>query len=131
MPNLRDIAEDDLGMTLEDSLYGFGWPINIEDPEGNTDDLNGQSGDIGLTIDPNTGMAVSGREAHVSLRLSSIESSDLEGYPRGQAKTTDKPWIFRFDDINGHPGTFIVRQSQVDREIGVVTCIIEFYKEAP
>jgi len=132
MPNLREIFELDLGLTLEDNVNGYGWPIIVEDPDGNTAPLNGQSGDIGLTIDPNTGVAVSGREAHVALRVSSIEASSLVGLPRGQAKNdTKKPWIFRFEDINGHPGVFMVRQVMPDETGGVITCIIEAYKEAP
>lgn len=127
--NLRDQAELDLSFTLEDAENGFGWPISVEDPEANSADLVGQSGDIGLTIDPDTGQPVTGRLAHISLRISSITASDLVGLPRGIADNKNKkPWKITFNDINGNPFTFLVQESMVDRTFGIVTCTIEFYK---
>ena len=126
--NLRDQAELDLGHVLEDDVHGFGWSITVEDPEAHTADLVGQSGDIGLTIDPDTGQPVTGRLAHVSLRISSINASELVGLPRGVANNTGKPWKIVFNDINGNSYNYIIHDSMVDRTLGIITCIIEFYK---
>jgi len=126
--NLRDQAEQDLSIVLEDDVHGFGWPTTLIDPDGNTADLIGQSGDIGLTIDPDTGQAVTGRLAHIALRISSINDSVLTGLPRGVADNTGKPWKIRFNDINGNVFNYIVHEAMVDRSLGIVTCIIEFIK---
>ena len=128
--NLREMAEQDLSITLEDDVNGFNWPITVEDPDGNTADLIGNSGDIGMTIDPNTGLAVSGRIAHVVLRISSIVAGGLSGLPRGQADKTKKPWKFTFNDLAATSYVFIVRQAMPDRTLGVITCVVEAYKES-
>ena len=125
---LRTIAEQDLGVILEDSVTGFGWPITVTDPSGNsgTGPLTGFSDDIAQTIDPDTGQAVSGRLASVALRISSLIAVGLE-LPRGIADSGSKPWVIEFDDVNGSPYKFKVSQSNPDRAIGLVTCILELY----
>lgn len=127
--NLRETAERDLELILEDDVNGFNWPILVEDPDGNTAELIGNSGDIGMSIDPNTGLAVSGRIAHVALRISSIVSAGLSGLPRGQADKTKKPWKFTFNDLGSNSYVFIVRQAMPDRTLGLITCVVEAYKE--
>ena len=74
---LRQLAESDLGKILEDSDTGFGWPITVTNPTGDSGTLTGASGDISQIIDPDTGVAVSGRMAHVSLRISSLVAAGL------------------------------------------------------
>lgn len=125
--NLRDLAEADLGVILEDSENGFGWSISLTDPNGTTAPLTGFSDDIAQVIDPETGQAVSGRLASVALRISSISLAGL-GLPRGIADSNLKPWLVSFDDVNGNPYTFKVMQSNPDRAIGLVTLILEAYK---
>ncbi len=125
---LREIAEMDLGVILEDETYGFGWPITVTDPSGTTvPDLIGFSDDISQVIDPDTGQAVSGRLASAVLRISSLVTAGL-GLPRGIADSGSKPWIIQFDDINGNPFQFKVSQSNPDRALGIVSCILEVYK---
>lgn len=125
--SLRVIAESDLGAILEDSVTGFGWPITITDPAGNVGALTGFSDDIAQVIDPDTGQAVSGRLASVALRVSSLESEGL-GLPQGISDTSSKPWIVQFSDINGNAFTFKVSQSNPDRALGVVVCLLELYE---
>lgn len=125
--SLRQLAEADLGVILEDSVTGFGWPITITDPGGNVGSLTGFSDDIAQVIDPDTGQAVSGRLASVSLRASSLAMEGLT-LPRGIADTTGKPWVVEFADINGAPHKFKVSQSNPDRALGLVTCILELYE---
>lgn len=125
--SLRQLAEADLGVILEDSVTGFGWPITITDPDGNVGSLTGFSDDIAQVIDPDTGQAVSGRLASVALRASSLAMEGLT-LPRGIADTTGKPWVVEFADINGAPYKFKVSQSNPDRALGLVTCILELYE---
>lgn len=126
---LRELAEQDLAATLEDSVGGFAWPITITDPDGNSGSLTGSSTDIAQVIDPDTGEAVSGRLASIAVRISTLTAKGL-GLPVGIADAGSKPWIVQFDDINGNPYTFKVTQSNPDRAIGLVTCILGVYNGA-
>ena len=124
---LRAIAENDLKLILEDAQYGFGWPITVTNPLEVVAELVGFSDDIAQIIDPDTGQAVSGRLASVVLRLSTLEQVGI-GIPQGIADLGSKPWIVRFDDINGNAFTFKVSQSNPDRALGVVVCLLELYR---
>lgn len=125
---LREIAEADLVTTLEDRDTGFGFNIKVTDPDGTSADLIGTSNDIAELIDPDTGQAVSGRFASVALRISSLTAKGL-GLPEDIADATKRPWVIEFDDINGNPFTFKVKDSNPDRGLGIVTCILEIYKQ--
>ena len=124
---LRETAESDLGAILEDSVYGFGYSITVTDPAGTVAPFTGYSNDISQIIDPDTGQAVSGRLASVAIRISSLTAAGLT-LPQGIADAAKKPWIIEFDDINGNPFKFKVSQSNPDRALGVVTCLLELYK---
>lgn len=124
--SLREIAETDLGFILEGDADGFRWPIVVTNPAGASAPLFGFSDDIAQVIDPDTGQAVSGRLASVALRISSLIEAGL-GYPQGIADAALKPWLVAFDDINGNSYTFKVSQSNPDRALGLVACILEIY----
>lgn len=125
---LREIAESDLGAILEDSVYGFGYSITITDPAGTTPPpFTGYSNDISQIIDPDTGQAVSGRLASVALRISTLITAGLT-LPQGIADAGSKPWIIQFNDINGNAFKFKVSQSNPDRALGIVVCLLELYK---
>ena len=125
---LRGLAEQDLGVILEDSTTGFGWPISITAPDGTTGLLTGFSDDIAQIIDPDTGQAISGRLASVAIRTSLItEKLPGKGLPKGIADSGSKPWVIEFDDINGTAYKFKVSQSNPDRALGLVTCLLELY----
>ena len=125
--SLRAIAETDLGVILEDGVYGFGWPITVTDPAGATAPLTGYSDDISQIIDPDTGQAVSGRLASAVLRISSLTGAGLD-LPQAIADASSKPWLIQFDDINGSAFTFKVSQSNPDRALGLVVCLLELYE---
>ena len=110
MPGLRELAESDLGLIIEDEETGFGWPITITNPAGVEKSLTGFSDDIAQVIDPDTGQIVSGRLASCAIRISSLYAEGFD-LPRGIADTTGKPWLVAFDDINGISYTFKVQQS--------------------
>lgn len=124
---LREQAESDLEFILEDDVFGFGYPIIVTDPDGLSKPLKGFSNDIAQIIDPDTGQAVSGRLASAVLRISSLTAAGL-ALPRGIAETALKPWLIKFDDINGNPFTFKVSQSNPDRSLGIVSLLLELYE---
>jgi len=125
---LRELAEADLEGILEDADTGFGWPITVTDPNGSTAEMVGYSDDIAQAVDPETGMAVSGRFVSVALRISSLIAAGV-GLPRGIADAKIKPWLVAFNDINGAAHLFKVAQSNPDRMLGVVTLALEVYAE--
>jgi len=125
---LRDIAKADNKAILNDSLYGFGYSIVITDPTGTTyPAFTGFSNDISQLIDPDTGMAVTGRMATVALHIQDIIDAGLT-LPESIADSSLKPWLIAFNDINGALQTFKVSESTPDRAIGMLICILEFYK---
>lgn len=131
--SLRDIVEADLATMLENIDCGWNASIVLTDPAGVEKTLAGQSSDISQLIDPDTGTAVSGRLATVSLRISSILSSTpgpALTLPRGIADTTGKPWLVAWTDTQGEAHTFKVAQSNPDRMLGVLILILENYKTA-
>lgn len=122
---LREQAALDSIAILNDE-DGFAWPITITDPGGTSALLNGFSNDIAETIDPETGMAVSGRLASVALHMRDLAAAGL-GIPKAIDDEDSLPWVVTFDDILGVPWTFKVQESNPDRSIGVVTCTLETY----
>ena len=125
--SLRAVAEADLAKIMENDTTGFGWPITVTDPDGNTAALTGLSDDISQIIDPDTGQAVSGRLASVAIRIGLLTEKGL-GLPKGISDASLKPWLVAFDDINGTPYQFKVAQSNPDRAAGRVTCLLESYE---
>lgn len=124
---LREIAEADLAITVEDDVCGGGWPISITDPDGNVGAFTGLSGDIGLAIDPDTGQAVSGRICHASLRNSTLLAT-FGRLPKGIESSSSVPWLVEFTDINGSAYTFKVVDQMPDRTLGLTTLMLGFYR---
>lgn len=124
---LRERATNDAQVILNDRLRGFGWDIEITSPELVTKPLVGFSTDISQVIDPTTGQVVSGREASIAIHIQDLEGAGFR-IPEGVARETDKPWVVKFDDIMGKEHTFKVSESNPDRAIGIVTCLLEAYK---
>ena len=124
--SLRELAEADLALIIEDGDTGFGWAVTLTDPNENTQDFTALSDDIAQVIDPDTGQAVSGRLASVVFRISTLTAAGFS-LPQGIADSAQKPWIVDFNDIGGTPYKFKVAQSNPDRALGVVTCLLELY----
>ena len=122
---LRAQAATDLA-TITADTDGFGWPITVIDPDGTSAALTGLSSDIGHTIEPDTGMVVSGRLASVALAISALTAAGL-GIPRGIADSDSRPWRVTFEDSAGIEHTFKVAESRPDRALGVVVCLLEVY----
>ncbi len=125
--SLRQLAQTDLNGILKNTTTGFGWPITLTNPNGNSVELVGNTNDIAQVIDPDTGQAVSGRLASITLPTESILAAGFE-YPRGIADSGSKPWVVEFKDINGNDYKFKISQSNPDRTIGAITCLLEVYE---
>lgn len=126
--SLRVQAEKDLAHILENPKH-FGWPLSVTDPEGNTnsDVIYGSSGDIGQVIDPELGVAVAGRKAYMSIRISTLQKQGL-CIPVSIPEKDKKPWRIGISDVNGNTYCFYVIDSMPDRTIGMVTCEIGLYE---
>lgn len=126
---LRVQAEADLGSTLE-ALGDFGFAFTLEDPSGTTANLVGMTGDIGIAIDPDTGIAVSGPHGTLTARISSMLTAGFTTLPEGVADPLSRPWVVTFNSINGVIQRWKVKRSMPDRTIGVVHMDLEFWKTA-
>ncbi len=124
---LRADAEKDLAFILEDDITGGAFPITVTNPAGLVKPLKGYTNDISQLIDPDTGQAVSGRLATVSLRISSLIAAGYTTLPENVPDASIKPWLIAFDDINGSSYTFKVNESNPDRAIGIITCMLGKY----
>jgi len=123
---LRAQAAADAKAILEDSASGFGWPLTLTSPDGEPSALVGFATDVAETIDPETGVAVSGRRASVAISLSSLP--DL---PAAVPDATSRPWIVTFTDVTSAASTWKVVEVLPDRALGVVVLLLEAYRVSP
>ena len=120
---LRAQAALDAQAILEDSTSGFGWPLVLTSPTGETSSLVGFATDVAETIDPETGIAVSGRRASVAISLLS-----LGVLPTVVAEGTRRPWLVTFADVTTSAATWKVIEVMPDRAAGVVVLLLEAYR---
>lgn len=120
--NLIEQAESDLSFVLEDDVSGFGISVIVISPAGDTYSLVGQSTDIGLIIDPNTGIGVRGRTAEITFRLSTVLGEIGEIPDKSETGTG---WLLQITNVNGDEWTFAVGQADVDRKLGLVKIALE------
>jgi hypothetical protein len=118
--SLRQQAAADF-LTIAEDTSGFGWPITVTNPSGQTLAMTGLSTDVGNTIDPETGVLVAGRKASVALSVKRLEDAGL-GIPTNEADPKRKPWVVVFNDIGGTARTYAVLNVMPDRALGCVTC---------
>ncbi len=126
--SLRRQAELDLAFIIEDPIGGFGWTVVLERPgNGASIQLIAFSNDISQMIDPDTGQIVSGRLATVVFRTSSIAAQGFE-IPVGVSDPTKQPWSVRFSDIADKSYRFKIKETNPDRALGLLVCILEAYE---
>lgn len=121
--SLRGIAEKDLRFILGDS----GWSFTIFDPSENALPVTGLSNDISRLIDPDTGQAVSGRFATISVSYRAFHDAGME-VPRSIPETTSKPWVVQATDVLGKEYRFKIIRSEPDRTLGLILCTLEAYR---
>lgn len=126
---LRELAEQDLVQIVEDRDHGFGFNIALKNPAGTSLPFVGLSSDIAVMINPETGQAVSGRHAHVALRLTTLRAAPIGfGFPTAVREETSKPWTVEFTSIDGVLHKFKVYDVNVDRALGLVILVLEKYQ---
>lgn len=124
---LLETAAADLAAILADVDGGFSVPIEVTDPRNNTATVNGLATDIGLTIDPETGVAVAGRKASIALSLRALAAAGL-GEPRGIPDGNIRPWTARFQLRNGASQLFKIKTVMPDK-LGSLVCFLETYSQ--
>jgi hypothetical protein len=116
--NLRVQAEADLAFTLEDDVSGYGWPMTLTDTQAIpvVHNVKGQYHRVGVDIDPQTGLLISGNKSAVTVRLSTLA---------GQLPA--KGWKVATTDITGAAVTGEVPDKGVmlDRALGVATMVFK------
>ena len=121
--SIRAQAAIDAKAILEDSDSGFGWPLTLISPAGVTSYATGFATDVAETIDPETGLAVSGRRASVAISL-----LGLPELPTAVPESTRRPWVVTFDDVTATLTTWKVIEVLPDRALGVVVLLLEAYR---
>ena len=131
--SLRTQAEADLAVSLEAS-GDFGHPFTLTDPAGfaSAEQLYGGVTDIGQVIDPELGIAVTGRHVMLLARISTLIDAGYTGLPEGIADEASAPWIAEFAPLSdpSTPQKYKVKSSAPDETIGVVRLILEFWAVA-
>ena len=125
--NLLALAAADSKIILEDSAAGFATDITVTPPDGDPVVLRGWANDRAQMIDPETGQAISGREASIALSLSTLATAGLD-VPKGEADATQHPWVVSFADLHGKVRTFRVLEANPDQIGDIVTCTLEVYR---
>ena len=123
---LREQATLD-AQTIIENTDDFGAPVTLTDPAGTEYETKGLPNDIGVSIDPETGQAVSERRASVAFSMLTLDALDLE-LPVGVTSASAKPWRVSFADARGRLQTWKVVETQPDRTLGVIVCFLEIWR---
>lgn len=125
--NLRLQAAADLQAILSDTANGFARALTVTPPVGAPVALTGLWTDVGMSIDPNTGMMVTGRKASVSIARAALRAAGLAD-PKGVADSASKPWVISYVELDGVTTTrWKVSDVAPDRGLDIVTCMLEKY----
>ena len=121
-------ARADIRSILTDNINGAGQEVILTAPDGQQ--VMGVVGfytHIGLTIDPQSGMAVPGQEAHISFSMDDLDERLPEGlgHPTGVPETSRKPWIVTTNPESSDSIQFAVRNTMPDKTLRVLKCRLE------
>lgn len=108
--NLREQAEADLALTLEDA-FGAGEAFTLIDPAGNEFDVLGVVGDISVLYSAETGEALRNRSIRCSCRASTLAKQT--------ASVPERGWRARVIAHSGVPSELFVTGCDTDRTLGV------------
>jgi hypothetical protein len=110
---------------LNDVDNGFAVPITVTTPDGETAVINGFQRDVGLTIDPETGLSVSGRAASVTLPTADLTAAGFS-LPENIPENDRRPWRVTWTPPNGAAQTMKVTATTPDK-LGCVVLHLERY----
>jgi len=114
--NLNEIAESDLGFTLEDVENGFGVNLTFLDSLGQLVVIACQTTDISYFVDPETGQGVESRTVEISGRITTFENNNV---------SIMKGSIVKYYDTEGNEYISSIRQIMPDRKLGIYKIILE------
>lgn len=123
--SLRAIANADLKEIVNDPETG-GDQCTITAPDESQATFNVLNNDIHLSIDPNTGQMVTGRQATIAVLINELLDEGFEKIS-GIADKTSRPWVVEIDDVNGISGKFKVIEAVPDSTIGLEVLSLEVY----
>ncbi len=121
---LREQAVADFAAITSDTSGGFAHDILVTDPNGNSATLAGLSNDISQSINPDTGMLVSGRAADVVFARGAFTAAGLD-QPTGVQDTNRYPWVVEWTGLDGRAYKFKIADALPDRGTGGVRCVLE------
>lgn len=127
MMNLKKRAETDLAKTLENE-NDFGMPITVTNPGGRSEIFFGQTGNVHLLYDPDTGAEINNQIAHISLRINSLYDAGFE-LPRAVPAENENPWIFEFAGTDDILRKYTVSYTRPDWTLGIMTILLTAIKE--
>lgn len=124
--SLLDQAATDLRSILEND-QDFAVPIVVTNPDGVSATLKGLQTDHALTIDPETGVAVTGSNVSVALSIQALQQAGI-GQPRGIADSSRRPWLVQFTTPTGDTQKFKVAEALPDK-LGCLVLRLEVWKD--
>ncbi len=98
-------------------------PITVVDPNNRKATINGLAADIGFTINPETGQAVSGQKVSIALPLRALAAAGL-GEPVGIADSSSRFWKVTLTMPTGVEHTYKVESTMPDK-LGCIVCFLE------
>lgn len=120
--NLRQLAEQDLAVTLTDKDNGAAVDFTLLKPTGTGYSLSGSVGDIGYLVDTE-GNPIAGRTVTACYRLSDCLTSAGEYVKPGRG------WKVIYTDLSGHEWILYVIRFEPDRTIGIGRLILSLELE--
>lgn len=125
--SLQQQAVQDLCSIFQDEANGPGSPVVVTDPNGEQRRVLGIITDIGEELDPDTGVAVSGRLASCALHIRSLREAGL-GMPANITSEQERPWLVEAQNSENETVNYKVRDTKPDTKLGLVVCMLEVYK---
>lgn len=122
---LRDTAAADAIEIIQD-LNDGGDEISITSPAAASEDFLALTTDIAFSIDPETGMTVTGRQCTATVPISDLIAAGFAAI-EGVADADAKPWVLQMTDSNGVTGTFKVAKTAPDNTLGIMVLFLEGY----
>jgi hypothetical protein len=107
--NVRELAEADLGLTLEDTAgAGSSYVLICGDEEF---EVTGSFGDIGYLLNPNIGTSTQTRTITATYRIKTLREKT--------EKIPERGWRVRAKDLQGNDQLFFVVRYEPDYSIGI------------
>lgn len=120
-------AAADVRSILNDVGGGFAVPIAVVAPDGTTATINGLQTDVGLAIDPDTGVMVAGRKASIVISQADLAAAGLD-IPQGVPDDDENPWLVRWTPPTGAEQTMKVVNALPDK-LGCLVLTVVSWRE--